>query len=58
MDEASVKATQDETELQKRERDHRQAPERLYGQSMPPKCGSNPGMSWKKPWKGAKIGAI
>ena len=31
MDDASVKAMQDETELQKRERDQRQAPERLYG---------------------------
>ncbi len=31
MDDASEKAMQDETELQKRERDQRQAPERLYG---------------------------
>ena len=31
MDDAMVQATQDETELQKREGDQRQAPERLYG---------------------------
>jgi len=58
MDDASVKAMQDEMELQKRERDQRQAPERLYGSIDAAKVRIEPGMSWKKPWKGAKIGVI
>jgi hypothetical protein len=67
MDVELVQAMQDEASLQKRERDQKQAPERLYGsidaatpswRSVPGKCGSNPVTNRKKRLQGEKIGAI
>ena len=58
LDDASVQAMQDEMELQKREGDQRQAPERLYGSIDAAKVRIEPPNELEKPWKGEKIGAI